>query len=621
MAEIIQLLPDAIANQIAAGEVVQRPASVVKELLENSIDAGATYIQVIVKDGGKTLIQVIDNGCGMSPADARMSFERHATSKIREAADLFAIRTMGFRGEALASIGAVAQVEMKTRLYKDEIGTAIKVEGSKVIAQEPCSSPPGTSFSVKNLFYNVPARRQFLKSDTIEMRRLIEEFQRVAIANPDVGFSFFNNNTELYHLQSTNLRQRIVGLFGSTSNKKLVPVQESTDVIQVHGFVGSPAHAKKRRGEQYFFVNNRYIKSNYLNHAVISAYENLIPKENYPLYVIFIDIDPSRIDINVHPTKQEIKFDDERLVYHYLKVAVRHALGQYSMMPTIDFDLNPIISNSGHAQGGSRHAADADWKITTNDTFRPDQQLPEEEKVRNSHNLSNWKSLYEGLDADLPTQEVEQASLTIASSWDDSDNEADSKPPAEAKETSRLFQMHHTYIVSQIKSGFLVIDQQAAHERILFERYLKRMQSKEVSTQQKLFPKSITLTPADATLLQELLPAINSLGFDVQEFGQDSFVIHGIPTELVGLQNEEMIVEQLLEQLKLNLELKIDKTENIARSLAKSAAVKRKQKLEQEEMQELVDQLFACESPYKSPSGRNCFIAFELDELEKRFKQ
>lgn len=620
MAEVIQLLPDAIANQIAAGEVVQRPASVVKELLENSIDAGSTEIQVIVKDGGKTLIQVIDNGCGMSPADARMSFERHATSKIREAADLFSIRTMGFRGEALASIGAVAQIEMKTRLHKEELGVRIKVEGSKVVEQEPCSCSPGTSFAVKNLFYNVPARRQFLKSDAAEMRHLIEEFQRIAMANPEVSFSFFNNESEQFRLPASNLRQRIVGVFGSHTNKKLVPVQESTDVIQVRGFVGNPAHAKKTRGEQYFFVNNRYIKSGYLNHAVVSAFENLISQDSYPLYVIFIDIDPSRIDINVHPTKQEIKFDDERLVYNYLRVAVRHALGQHSMMPSIDFDQDPIISNPGYGQPGNRGAADTSWTIPGNSMHRTE-EVPREVQRRAQNNLENWETLYKGLENYEPEGSAEQASLTIASKWDETDVTDAGRRANQEATSSRLFQIHGSYIVSQIKSGFLIIDQQAAHERILFERYLGRMQDQEAYTQKELFPKAVDLSPADANLLQDILPQINSLGFEVQEFGQHSFVIQGIPVELVGEQDAERLLQQLLEQFKGNLELKLDKTENLARSLAKSAAVRKKQKLEQEEMQELVDQLFACEAPYKSPSGRNCFIAFDLEELEKRFRQ
>ncbi|NRA51814.1 MAG: DNA mismatch repair endonuclease MutL, partial [Phaeodactylibacter sp.] len=343
MADLIQLLPDAIANQIAAGEVIQRPASAVKELMENAIDAGATEIKLVVKDAGKTLIQVIDNGCGMSETDARMAFERHATSKIRAANDLFAIRTMGFRGEALASIAAIAHVEIKTRRHSDELGTRLVIEGSEVKSQEPCQCPQGTTISIKNLFYNVPARRNFLKSNPVEMRHINDEFQRIAIANSDIFFSLHHNDSEIFHLPAGKLRQRLIGVFGSASNKKLVPVSEETEVLRLQGYVGKPEFAKKTRGEQYFFVNNRYIKSAYLNHGLVSAYEELLPSGSYPLYVIFIDIDPKRIDINVHPTKQEIKFEDERLVYNYLRAAVRHALGQYNIMPSLDFDQDPTF--------------------------------------------------------------------------------------------------------------------------------------------------------------------------------------------------------------------------------------------------------------------------------------
>ena len=394
MADIIQLLPDAIANQIAAGEVIQRPASVVKELLENAVDAGATEIKLIVKEAGKTLIQVIDNGCGMSETDARMSFERHATSKIRGSEDLFAIRTMGFRGEAMASIAAVAQVEMRTRQHDQDLGNKLVIEASEVKVQEPCQCVAGTTLSVKNLFYNVPARRNFLKSNAAEMRHIVEEFQRIALANPELFFSLHHNGNQVFHLQPGNLRQRIVAVFGAGTNKKLVPVEEDTDVLKLHGFVGKPEFAKKTRGEQYFFVNDRFIKSPYLNHAVMTAYEDLLPKEVYPLYIIFIDIDPARIDINVHPTKQEIKFDDERLVYNYLKVSVRHALGQFSITPSMDFDQETAFS-----------------KPRTPASFDP--EMPPQAEIRTSSANSgggwhppvsnqgnpakDWQQLYEGL--------------------------------------------------------------------------------------------------------------------------------------------------------------------------------------------------------------------------------
>lgn len=611
MADIIQLLPDAIANQIAAGEVIQRPASVVKELMENAIDAGATSVKLIVKDSGKTLIQVIDNGCGMSETDARMAFERHATSKIRQASDLYAIRTMGFRGEALASIAAVAQLELRTRRKSDELGTRIVIEGSEVKIQEPCQTMAGTNFAVKNLFYNVPARRNFLKSDTVETRHIHEEFQRIAIANPDIFFSLHHNNQEVFHLPAGNLRQRVTAVLGANSNKKLVPVEEETDIIRLYGFVGKPEFAKKTRGDQLFFVNNRFIKSGYLNHAILKAYEDLLPKDTYPLYIIFINIDPSNIDINVHPTKQEIKFEDERLVYNYLRVAVRHALGQHSITPTLDFDQEVSFS------GAARPPSFREKTSGAGSSFQASSKLKDV-------NLKIWEKLYEGLQRGEPSSPAppsgESNALTIESAWEDDDADSDDTGSGFAKQQKEPYQIHGAFIVSHIKSGFLLIDQQAAHERILFEKYLRMLNERTASAQQQLFPRTVTLSPTDAALLKELLGEINKLGFDLQEFGVNTFVINGVPSETAGKYDETELVEQLLEQFKSNVDLKLDTQENIARSLARSACLKRGQVLSEEEMQALIDQLFACEVPFKSPSGRNCFLTFELDELEKRFE-
>lgn len=606
MADIIRLLPDAIANQIAAGEVIQRPASVVKELMENAIDAGADSVKVIIKDAGKTLMQIIDNGCGMSETDARLSFERHATSKIRAAQDLFSIRTMGFRGEALASIAAVAQVEMRTRLHNEELGTRIQIEDSEVKAQEPCQCVAGTSFSVKNLFYNVPARRNFLKSANVEMRHIVEEFQRVALAHPDAFFSLHHNNQEMYHLPISNLRQRIVNLFGTSTNKKLVPVEEETDILQLKGFVGKPEFAKKSRGEQFFFVNKRFIRSSYLHHAVSSAFEGLLQPGTYPFYVIFLNIDPAHLDVNVHPTKQEIKFDDERLVYNYLKVAVRHALGQHSVTPTLDFDqeANLLRPTSFRPE---------------NDTYRlPPIQNPEAR--RQQSNLENWQKMYEGMsEQELGSDSLETPqSLTIESSWSASETPKESAQD-HARSEKKPYQLHNTYIVSPIKSGFMLIDQQAAHERILYERYLSLLESKKATVQQELFPRTLDLSPGDAALLQEILPEINGLGFDVQSFGQESFVIHGIPADLPSGQDTQALIETLIDQYKLNTELKLDVNDNIARSMARSGAIKRGSALDVLQMQEIIDKLFACTMPYKSPAGKNCFVIFDLDELEKKF--
>ncbi len=632
MADIIQLLPESIANQIAAGEVVQRPASVVKELMENAIDAGAKSVKLIVKDAGKALIQVIDDGCGMSETDARMCFERHATSKIREASDLFAIRTMGFRGEAMASIAAVSQVELRTRPHNQELGTRIAIEASKLVVQEPCQCTAGSNLSVKNLFYNVPARRNFLKSNPIEMRHILDEFQRIALANEDVFFSLHNNGTEVFHLPTGNLRQRIVGIFGNNFNPKLVPVKEETDVMSIGGFIGKPEFARKTRGEQLFFVNDRFIKSGYLHHAVMTAYEELLPKETYPFYVIFLEMDPARIDINVHPTKQEIKFDDERLVYNYLRVAVRHALGSHSIMPELDFEAETSFSATKNFGLPFSVAPQSDFEAEMSQPRRQEHsdrsggfERPTTTS-RDDLNLRNWQKLYADIDEmeETPRQGVVpnegDETITIGSNWA-ATGELDDAGSSFSKNQKEPYQVQSSFIVSHIKSGFILIDQQAAHERILYERYLETLENKQVFTQKELFPKTFTLPTADAAIFGDIMSTINELGFDIQEFGKDTFIIHGIPADLTGGQNEVKIIEMLLEQYKRNIELSLDLKENLARSMARSAATKRGTSLSVREMQELIDQLFACAMPFKSPSGRNCFVSFDMDELEEMFLQ
>jgi DNA mismatch repair protein MutL len=619
MADIIQLLPDAIANQIAAGEVIQRPASVVKELMENAIDAGATSVKLIVKEAGKNLIQVIDDGCGMTETDARLSFERHATSKIRQADDLFAIRTMGFRGEALASVAAVAQVEMRTRIQSEELGVRLAVEGSEVKKQEPCQCTAGTNIAVKNLFFNVPARRNFLKSNAVEMRHIIDEFQRIAMANPDIFFSLHHNNSELFHLPPGNLRQRVVSILGGKSNKKLVPVQEETDALNIYGFVGKPEFAKKTRGDQYFFVNQRFIRSNYLKHAVMSAFDSLISKDAYPLYVIFIDIDPERIDINVHPTKQEIKFDDERLVYHYLKVAVRHALGQHNIIPSIDFDQEPSFSNYPtlitRQQASIPFQEEPEKKSSSGPFFKGDASFSRP----SSPASKDWQQLYEGLKEWDPPQEKEESGPITIKSQATGDAGIDDAAGSFSQQQRQPYQVHGSYIINHIKSGFVLIDQQAAHERILYERYLAVLEEKESLTQKELFPKNIQLNAADAEIFREMLPAINQLGFDIKEFGQDSFIVHGVPADISSGIDEQQVIEDLLEQYKHNAALKLGLRDNLARSMARSSSIKRGQTLSLEEMEELIDKLFACAMPYNSPGGRNCFITFDLDELDRKF--
>ncbi len=614
MSDIIQLLPEAIANQIAAGEVVQRPASVVKELLENAVDAGADDIRLIIKEAGRSLIQVVDNGCGMSETDARLSFERHATSKIRSSDDLFAIRTKGFRGEALASIAAVAQVEMKTRLHSEEIGTRILITGSKLELQESCSCPAGTSIAVKNLFHNVPARRNFLKSNPVEMRHIIEEFQRIALAHPDIAFSLAHNDQYIHQLPAGNLRKRIVNLLGSQTNKKLIPVHDlETDVIRISGFVGKPEMARKTRGEQFFFTNKRFIKSGYLHHAVMSAYEELLPQGTYPLYIIFLEIDPARIDVNIHPTKQEIKFEDERLVYKYLSVAVRHALG--SIAQTMDFEQEMGILRATQASAPSSKAGSAPTVKAPSDAFSGSGKKA---------GAAEWRKLYQGLQQAAeqlpPLQQTEpEEPLTLASKL--SGEEQSDTPQAQVASSipKQPHQIHGRYIISSIKSGFLLIDQQAAHQRILYEEFLAKLQKQKQSTQKALFPQTLECQAADAELLTEMLPQINKLGFDIEPFGKNTFIINGLPAEMKTGKNPLELIETLLENYKHQADPKLSLQEKIARSLAQSAAIRAGQSLSIEEMQLLIDKLFACSHPYHSPSGKRCFITFSLDELAKRF--
>lgn len=618
MPDIIQLLPDSVANQIAAGEVVQRPASAVKELVENSIDAGADKIQLILKDAGKSLIQVIDNGCGMSLTDARMAFERHATSKIRKADDLFAIRTMGFRGEAMASIAAIAQVELKTRRHEDELGTCIFIEGSEVLKQEACSANTGTSICVKNLFYNTPARRNFLKSNPVEMRHIIDEFQRVALANPQIFFTLHHDGQEVYHLPATSLKQRIVHLFGSNYNQRLVPVEEDTTIIKLHGFVGKPEFARKTRGEQFFFVNNRFIKDAYLNHAVLTAFEELLPDESYPLYVLFIDIDPSKIDINVHPTKTEIKYQDEKAIYAIIRSAVKRSLGKYNITPTLDFDQENSI---GHLITPKPFEEIIAPTIAFNPNFNPfanekktsEREIPflRDSGPKKDPIPSNWDTLYE----------ISKREPVIQHRMHEENNIEVEEQEVSKSSERQLFQVHNRYILSQIKSGFMLINQQAAHERILYERFLQQLENHSGVSQQSLFPQSVTLNGPDFELLKELLPDVRALGFDIREFGKNTVVVDGIPADLNNIGEHELL-EQLLEGFKNNLSiLKLDRRDNLARSLARNAAIKTGAKMSLEEMNLLIDQLFACQMPNLALNGKPVITTFTLNELMERFEK
>ncbi len=631
MLDIIQLLPDSIANQIAAGEVVQRPASVVKELLENAIDAEATLIQLFVKEAGKTLIQVIDNGKGMSETDARLCFERHATSKIRTSEDLFKIRTMGFRGEALASIAAVAQVELKTRRPVEELGTLIRIEASELKAQEATATAVGTSIQVKNLFYNVPARRNFLKSNPVEMRHIIEEFQRVALANPHIGFSLHHNDAELYNLSTGKLSRRIVDLFGKAYREQLASCEEETPFVTVRGVVGKPNFAKKNRSEQFFFVNNRFIKNSYLNHAVMSAFEELIPEGTHPFYVLFIEIDPIHIDINVHPTKTEIKFDDERTVYAIMQAAVRRAMSQHNLTPSLDFETDINYSNQFFTFNPS---AAIPSKVNNEVGNTSSNFTRTESSPREKANLSHWNKLYEGL-----SHSTEDFERNTANQQGDLGFETDSPQPftlkSKANELSAVrpqhgtqdaeattFQIHNRYIISQVKSGMLLIDQRAAYERILYERFRQHLQKYNGASQQLLFPTTVNLSPGDFHLLQSIQDDIKALGFDLSVIGPNAFVVNGIPADSPD-ENEQEMIEGLLEQFKRNAsELSIDQTENLARAMAKRSAGRfGTSRLTNQEMNTLVEQLFASSTPSYAPSGAVTMKILGLTDIAHLFEK
>jgi len=623
MSDIIQLLPDAVANQIAAGEVIQRPASAVKELLENAIDAGADNISLIIKDAGKALIQVIDNGQGMSETDARLSFERHATSKIRCAADLFNLNTKGFRGEALASIAAIAQVELKTKQENLDLGTQILIEGSEVKEQEPCSCTKGTSFSIKNLFYNVPARRNFLKSNSVETKHIIEEFQRVAMVHANITFSMYNNGNEVFNLPAGSFRQRIVGVFGEKYNQRLVPVAENTDIVVIEGFVSKPEFAKKTRGEQYFFVNDRFIKSSYLNHAVQNAFDQLLTKDQFPSYFLKLTIDPSKIDINIHPTKTEIKFEDERSIYAIVRTAIKQALGKHNISPTLDFEQESSF-NISLAQ---EKATIKTPTIKINPGYNPFDSDKQVSSLSNhqKEKKQNWEALYDDFEQNTkditestlsnfntePTKSVEDQfeQQVISPDWDNEE-----KPS-----TKTLVQLHSKYIFTQLKSGFLIIDQQRAHERVLYEEFIRNLDDQKGNSQQLLFPETVDFTPEDAEIILEIADEIKSLGFDFNQMGTTTFIISGIPAELKPT-NIKPTFENLMEQFKLNKsELELDNRENLAVSLARSASVKSGKTLSNQEMTGLIDQLFACQMPYTLPNGKPTIITLNLEDLNNQF--
>jgi DNA mismatch repair protein MutL len=602
MSDIIQLLPDNIANQIAAGEVVQRPASVVKELLENSVDAGADRIQLIVKEAGKILVQVIDNGKGMSERDARMCFERHATSKIKSSDDLFNLYTYGFRGEAMASIAAVAQIELRSRRAEDELGTCIRIDGSELKSHEPVACDIGTSISVKNLFFNVPARRNFLKSNPVEQRHIFDEFNRVALAYPQIAMSLYQNDLEAYNLPKENLAQRIVSIFGKSYQGQLIPCQEDTDVVKIHGYIGKPEFAKKSRGEQFFFVNGRYIRSSYLNHAITFAFSDLLGDDNHPFYVLFLEIDPKRIDVNVHPTKTEIKFDDEKVVYHIIRAAVKKSLATHNIMPSIDYDLN---INFGMDP----------WQSDPGTKFEPGMKSSFNKKQTNQ----DWQSLLEGFrNTTTPRVDPNMETLKFESKINSENDERLNKDLLYSDNTT-TFQLHQRYIVTQIKSGMALIDQQAAHERILFEKYLNMLTNKYVASQQFLFPQSIELNASDFQLVMEMEEEIKALGFVFNVFGKNTIVVNGIPADLPK-NSDKNVFENLLEEYKKNqTELSLDKHENLALSIARKSAIKAGTKLTLTEMNALIDQLFACKIPNYAPGGNPTILLLSMEKIATLF--
>jgi DNA mismatch repair protein MutL len=615
MVDIIQLLPDHVANQIAAGEVVQRPASLVKELLENAIDAKATSVNLVIKDAGKTLVQVIDNGIGMSITDARFCFERHATSKIKAAEDLFNINTKGFRGEALASIAAIAHVELKTKRELDEIGTHIIIEGSAVSSQEAAVVPVGTSISVKNLFYNIPARRNFLKTNTVETRHIIDEFQRVALAHPQVAFSLINNGSTVFNLPVSNMRQRIVNIFGTKTNEKLVPVSEETEIVSVEGFVLKPEFAKKGRGEQFFFVNNRFIKSPYLHHAMTSAFEGLIKEGGQPGYFLFLEVDTKSIDINIHPTKTEIKFDDEHAIYAMLRASVKHSLGQFSIVPVLDFNKDPEMDTPYNFNTKNPVAPTIEVDRNFN-PFEKEQRRQNDYasfKQSSTSQPNSWEAMYVGLKSDensLDIESIEFESEELTGSF----FESEEKTPSEI-----TFQLQNKYIMSPIKSGIMVIHQNLAHQRVLYESILKNITVKEAISQQLLFPLRLIFTSQDIEVLKNIQEQLEHTGFGFSAFEEDTIEINGIP---VSVKESEIknILECLVNDIRTDIpDVGFSQNDLLAKSLAKSLAIKTGKRMNVEEQEHLVHQLFACKEPTKSPTNKRVLMILDTSDIDKKF--
>ncbi len=624
MSDLIKLLPNHIANQIAAGEVVQRPASVVKELIENSIDAGATKISLIVKDGGKTLLQVIDNGCGMSPTDARMSFERHATSKISKAEDLFELQTKGFRGEALASIAAIAHVELKSKRHDADLGTFIVNEGSKVKSQEPCQCNDGTSIAVKNLFFNIPARRNFLGSNITEYRHVMTEFLRVALVHPDISFTFHHNGDEIYNMPEAKLRQRIVNAFGKNYNNRLVPVEEATDIFEVKGFITKPEFARSSRDQMYLFVNDRFFKDKYFNHAIQSAFEGIIPGNKFPSYFLYFKVPTKSIDVNVHPTKTEIKFENNKEIYSILRSAIKQALGQYNIAPSLDFEAEQTFDVPSLKKGESVQPP----VVKVDPDFNPFKSSGSGQKTAGfksstssqlKPNTGDWENYYENLKS-ADTEPVEVHSNPIETDTVYEEVIIPSKIDNEfATSVKAPYQIHSKYILTTIKTGFILIDQYRAHARILYDQLLSQWENSVRKTQQLLFPEEFEISATDYVYLQEIEEELRLTGFDFDWVDQKKILIKGVPVELES-QSAKTVVENILSNFKLTEQKEdINITDLVLKAIAGSGAIKGGTKLGIEQMQHIIDELFACENHQTSPHGKPILITYTIDEITKKF--
>lgn len=626
MSDIIRLLPDSVANQIAAGEVIQRPASVIKELVENAIDAGAQHIDVLVTDAGKSSIQVIDDGKGMSETDARLSFERHATSKIREAADLFALRTMGFRGEALASIAAVAQVELRTCVEGEELGTKLVIAGSKVESQEAISCPKGSNFCVKNLFFNVPARRKFLKSNQTELSNILTEFERIALVNPNVSFTLYHNDAELFNLPAIQLRQRIMGVFGKKINQDLLSLDVDTTMVRISGFVARPESARKKGVRQYFFVNGRYMRHPYFHKAIMDAYEHLIPVGEQVSYFIYFDVDPGNIDVNIHPTKTEIKFENEQAIWQILAAAVKETLGKFNAVPSIDFDTEGMPDIP--AFESSPYAGIQPPKTTYNPDYNPFNTSAVPPSSYSSKPSRDWEQLYEGLEHHSSAQHIQKSYPDDGDYFTAASMEQPVTPTlydhseeaAMGEKSSQHYQFKGRFILTSVKSGLMIIDQQRAHIRILYDQYLEQITHRQGASQGMLFPDIVQFPVSEVPVLQEIMEDLSYLGFELTDLGGGSYAINGIPSGIEGLNPVELIQSMVHTAMEKGGKVKEEVQSNLALTLAKAAAIVPGQVLTNEEMNGLVDGLFAVATPNYTPDGKTVLSVLQEDELEKLFK-